>query len=97
MRISAHTSNKLFQLGEISLSRVNFFQLKDALRNPLRPIVRGAPITTDDGRKHTKDEPENPHGNLSRSGLSRQNSKISGSQTQINLNAHGRVMEFTAM
>ena len=56
------------------------------------PIVNDAPRTigrsgflkADDGRKHTKDEQENPHDNLqSRSGLSRQNSKISGSQTQI--------------
>jgi hypothetical protein len=41
-------------------------------------------LKADDGGKHTKDEQENPHGNLqSRSGLSRQDSKTSGSQTQI--------------
>jgi hypothetical protein len=68
--------------------------LKPAIRgsSPLPPIVNDAPRTigrsgflkADDGGKHTKDEQENPHGNLqSRSGLSRQNSKISGSQTQI--------------
>jgi len=60
------------------------------------PIVNDAPRTigrsgflkADDGRKHTKDEQENPHDNLqSRSGLSRQNSKISGSQTQIAIQA----------
>jgi len=58
--------------------------LKPAIRgsSPLPPIVNHAPPTigrsgflkADDGRKHTKDEQENPHGNLqSRSGLSRQN------------------------
>jgi hypothetical protein len=44
-------------------------------------IVIGAPLAigrcgfvkADDGRKHTKGEEENPHGNLSRSGLSRRN------------------------
>jgi hypothetical protein len=59
---------------------------------PPPPIVNDAPRTigrsgfleADDGRKHTNDEQENPHGNLqSQGGLSRQNSKISGSQTQI--------------
>jgi hypothetical protein len=30
-------------------------------------------VKADGGRKHTKGEEENPHGNLSRSGLSRQN------------------------
>jgi len=61
--------------------------LKPAIRgsSPLPPIVNDAPRTigrsgflkADDGRKHTKDEQENPHGNLqSRSGLSRQNPKI---------------------
>src|SRR4029077_3761141 len=63
---------------------------------PPPPIVNDAPRTlgrsgflkADDGRKHTKDEQENLHGNLqSRSGLSRQNSKISGSQTQIAIQA----------
>jgi hypothetical protein len=67
--------------------------LKPAIRGSSSPsIVNDAPRTigrsgfleADDGRKHTKDEQENPHGNLqSRSGLSRQNSKISGPQTQI--------------
>jgi hypothetical protein len=47
-------------------------------------LGRSGFLKADDGRKHAKDEQENPHGNLqSRSGLSRQNSKISGSQTQI--------------
>jgi hypothetical protein len=57
--------------------------LKPAIRGSSPPsIVNDAPRTigrsgflkADDGRKHTKDEQENPHGNLqSRSGLSRQN------------------------
>jgi hypothetical protein len=38
-----------------------------------RTIGRGGFLKADDGRKHAKDEQENPHGNLSRSGLSRQN------------------------
>jgi hypothetical protein len=38
-----------------------------------RTIGRGGFLKADDGRKHTKDEQENPHGNLSRSGLSLQN------------------------
>jgi hypothetical protein len=50
-----------------------------------RTIGRSGFLKADDGRKQTKDEQENPHGNLSPgqdgSGLSRQNSKISGSQT----------------
>jgi hypothetical protein len=67
--------------------------LKPAIRGSSPPsIVNDAPRTigrsgflkADDGGKHTEDEQENSHGNLqSRSGLSRQNSKISGSQTQI--------------
>jgi hypothetical protein len=48
-------------------------------------IGRGGFLKADDGRKHTKDEQENPHGKLSSgqagSALSRQNSKISGSQS----------------
>jgi hypothetical protein len=49
-----------------------------------RTIGRSGFVKAEDGRKHTKDEQENPHGNLqSRSGLSRQSCKISGSQTQI--------------
>jgi hypothetical protein len=49
-----------------------------------RTIGRSGFLKAHDGRKHTKDEQENPHGNLqSRSGLSRQSCKISGSQTQI--------------
>jgi hypothetical protein len=66
--------------------------LEPAIRgsSPLPPIVSDAPRTigrsgflkADDGGKHTKDEQENPHSNLqSRSGSSRQNFKISGSQT----------------
>jgi hypothetical protein len=57
--------------------------LKPAIRgsSPLPPIVNDAPRTigrcwfvkADNGRKHTKGEEENPHGDLSRSGLSRQN------------------------
>jgi hypothetical protein len=60
--------------------------LKPAIRGSSSPsIVNDAPRTigrsgfleADDGRKHTKDEQEKPHGNLqSRSGLSRQNPKI---------------------
>jgi hypothetical protein len=47
-------------------------------------LGRSGFLKADDGGKHTKDEQENPHGNLQlRSGLSRQNSKISGSQAQI--------------
>jgi hypothetical protein len=50
-----------------------------------RTIGRDGFLKADDGRKHAKDEHENPHGNLSPgqngSGLSRQNSKICGSQT----------------
>jgi hypothetical protein len=30
-----------------------------------RTIGRSGFLKADDGRKHTKDEPENPHGNLS--------------------------------
>jgi len=68
------------------------FETRNSWLLPPPPIVNDAPRTigrsgflkADDGGKHTKDEQENPHGNLqSRSGLSRQNSKISGSQTQI--------------
>jgi hypothetical protein len=58
--------------------------MKPAIRgsSSLPPIVNDAPRTigrsgflkADDGGKHTKDEQENPHGNLqSRNGLSRQN------------------------
>jgi hypothetical protein len=49
-----------------------------------RTIGRSGFLEADDGGRHTKDEQKNPHGNLqSRGALSRQNSKISGSQTQI--------------
>jgi hypothetical protein len=49
-----------------------------------RTVGRRGFLKADDGRKHTKDEQENPHGNLqSRSALSRQSCKISSSQTQI--------------
>jgi hypothetical protein len=47
-------------------------------------LGRSGFLKADNGRKHAKDEQKNPHGNLSPgqdgSGLSRQNSKISGPQ-----------------